>query len=141
MKLRIGPIEILDATWEDLDELIERYGGKVECSASVAGSDDPPTPEHVPRRRTNGGHAPSDHVVLERLLNAGNAGVPTQDLGEILGRRGKSIRPGLMSWALRIGLVTDKNIDPFEDTRVGSRRGARLKPSFQPVARELLNRL
>jgi hypothetical protein len=137
MKLRIGSIEILDATWEDLDELITRYGGKVE-GAPTAGDDDSPATEHSAPRRRNGGAAAGDRVVLERLIEAGNNGVPTQELGEILGRRGKSIRPGLISWAVRIGLVSDKILDPFEESRVGSRRAARLKPSLHHVAKELL---
>jgi hypothetical protein len=137
MKLRIGPIEIVDATFDDLDALIERYGIAFDHSPETEA-----TPGESARRRTNGGSATaSDRVVLERLIHAGNSGVPTQDLGEILGRRGKSIKPGLMAWALRINLITDKNIDPFEETRVGSRRGARLKASFHSVARELLSRL
>jgi hypothetical protein len=139
MKFRIGPIEILDATWEDLDELIGRYGNKVE--GAVGNDDDQLGQQDGTPKRRNGGTSAGDRVVLERLVNAGNLGLPTQELGEILGRRGKSIKPGLLDWARRINLVNDKNIDPFEDTRVGTRRGARLKPSFQSVARELLNRL
>jgi hypothetical protein len=139
MKIRIGPIEIVDPTWEEVDAIIERYGGRLEGTPAI-GDEPAGVPEPSGRRR-NGGATASARVVLERLIAAGNIGVPTQDLGEILGRRGKSIRPGLMAWALEIGLVSDRNIDPFEDTRVGSRRGARLKPSFQSVAKELLSRL
>jgi hypothetical protein len=137
MKIRIGQIEIIDPTPEEFDFIVSRYAGQVDSGGSENGH----SPEGA--RRRNGGTetAPGDRVVLERLIEAGNEGIPTQDLGEILGRRGKSIRPGLIGWAQRVGLVNDDSIDPFEDTRVGSRRGARLKPSFQPVARELLNRL
>jgi hypothetical protein len=137
MKIRIGALEIIDPSWEELEQLIQRFGGDFQSSDIDEGEN-----SELPRRRNGGASAAaSDRVVLERLISAGNAGIPTQELGEILGRRGKSIRPGLQAWAVRIGLLTDKNIDPFEETRVGSRRGARLKPSFQPVARELLNRL
>jgi hypothetical protein len=137
MKIRIGQIEIVDPTPEELDLIVSRYGGQLESGTAENGH----SPETSRRRNGGAETAPGDRVVLERLIDAGNEGMPTQDLGDILSKRGKSIRPGLLSWAQRVGLIGDKSIDPFEDTRIGSRRGARLKPSFQPVARELLNRL
>ena len=139
MKVRIGALEIVDPTWEELDDLIARYGGGI-----TATSDDAPDSEHSelprpsPRKNGGSGASASDRVVLERLVQAGSLGLPTQDLGEMLGRQGKSIRPGLLQWARRIGLTNDANIDPFQDIRVGTRRGARLKDSMQHVARELL---
>ena len=137
MKVKIGALEILDPTWEELDDLIARYGGDIAGSTS----DDPDAEHHSaqrPRKNGGGSASPSDRVVLERLVEAGAAGLPTQDLGEMLGRQGKSIRPGLLQWAKRIGLTNDANIDPFQETRIGTRRGARLKDSMQHVARELL---
>jgi hypothetical protein len=136
MKVKIGALEILDPTWEELDDLIARYGGII----AGAGGDDSEVEHHSPPARKNGGGraSPSDRVVLEKLVEAGAAGLPTQDLGEMLGRQGKSIRPGLLQWANRIGLTNDTSIDPFKETRVGTRRGARLRDSMLHVASELL---
>lgn len=135
VKVRIGALEICDPTWDELDRLIERYGGGFQLEAMTSVGD-----EVRPSRPIsgNGSSRPCDRVVLERLARAGVAGVPTQDVGEVLGRRGKSIRPGLIEWARRMGLVHDENIDPFEECRAGSRRGVRFKSSFQHVAEQLL---
>lgn len=139
MKIRIGAIEIVDATWEELEQIVERYGGGDHESPHEADDDDADRPP--PRRKNGNTTTPGDRVVLELLVSAGSSAVPTQELGDILGRRGKSIRPGLINWAMRVGLINDKNIDPFEEARAGSRRGARLKSSFLPVANELLSRM
>jgi hypothetical protein len=143
MKVRIGALEILDPTWEELAELVNRFGGAIvgdQAVASATENGDPPHPPS-PQRKNCGGVSTSDRVVLEQLVAAGSEGLPTQSLGEILGRQGKSIRPGLMEWARRIGLTNDANVDPFQEVRVGTRRGARLKDSLQHVAKELLKTL
>lgn len=138
MKVKIGLIEIIDPTMDELDVLIERYGGAIELTgASAAG---PHSDERRPNGQSHGSASPADRVVLERLVHASTTGVPTQEVGEVLGRRGKAIRPGLMNWAQRIGLVQEGGADPFEDCRAdGTRRGVRLKPSLVPVAQKLLN--
>lgn len=141
MKVRIGGLEIVDPTWEELDALIERYGVVVQGSSDEGGHQETQEAQRTSPRKNGGSLSPCDRVVLERLISAGAAGMPTQELGEMLGRRGKSIRPGLVEWAKRIGLTNDANMDPFQETRVGSRRGARLKDSLQHVAKELLRNL
>ena len=138
MKIKIGQLEITDVSMDELQALVARFGGSVEQGGNggPAGADGSGKP--------NGGNGtiperPSDRVVLERLVKAGTAGAPTQEVGEVLGFRGKSIKRGLLSWARRIGLVQDDGIDPFEDCRAdGTRRGVRLKASLVPVAQKLL---
>lgn len=137
MRIRIGALEIVDPTWEELESLIARYGGGITAADDSADAERPDQPRPGPRKN-GGGASTSDRVVLEQLVHAGASGLPTQLLGEMLGRQGKSIRPGLLQWAHRIGLTNDPSIDPFQETRVGTRRGARLKDSMQHVARELL---
>jgi hypothetical protein len=139
MKIKIGPVEVTDLTVDELYVLLDRYAGKTEASPdvtrTVADSTNRPAPGNGSGQ--SGGHA--DRVVLEKLVRSGNAGVPTQDLGEILGRRGKAIRGGLHEWAGRVGLIQDVTIDPFEECRAeGTRRGVRLKPSLLPVAERIL---
>lgn len=133
MKIRIGQLEILDATPEEIDQLIERYGGCLADTTESTGSS-----EIKPRRNGQTSYSTTDRVVLERLVNAGNDGAPTQEVGDVLGRRGKSTRRGLIEWAKRLGIVQDDAIDPFEDCRAGTKRGVRLKQSFLPVAQALL---
>jgi hypothetical protein len=126
MKIKIGLVEIVDPTMDELHELIERYGGDVEVSTATTGGS-AQKDRRVSGANGNGTASPADRVVLERLVHAGTAGVPTQEVGEVLSRRGKAIRRGLISWAQRIGLVQE-----------GTRRGVRLKPSLIPVAEKLL---
>ena len=141
MKLKIGPIEVSDLSLDELYALLDRYadGAELPGSQAIASADSTP---HADGGVGNGiGHSAShaDRVVLEKLVRSGNAGVPTQDLGEILGRRGRAIRGGLQSWAGRVGLVQDDGIDPFDDCRAdGTRRGVRLKASLLPVAEKIL---
>ena len=141
MKIKIGPIEVSDLSLDELYALLDRYADGAEL---------PGTPANVSKDGANhadggvgGGNGPAashaDRVVLEKLVRSGDAGVPTQDLGEILGRRGKAIRRGLQSWAVRVGLIQDDGIDPFDECRAdGTRRGVRLKASLLPVAEKIL---
>jgi hypothetical protein len=137
MKIRIGGLEIVDVSPEELDELIKRYGGAVlEPSPAVdSGKQHPTTHTHKVT-----GQGPADSVVLRKLVDAGALGVTTTELGEILGRRGKATRHAVRDWAKRVGLTTDDNIEVFEEARVGTQRGLRIKPSLLEVAKELLGR-
>jgi len=132
MKVRIGNLEITDITPEELDELVKRYGGAVPTTQDVAPT--PPTyNSHEPI-----GQGAADTVLLRKLVEAGSEGVTTIDIGDILRRRGKAARPALRDWAKRIGLAPDETIDVFEDARVGTQRGLRLKSSILDVARHLM---
>jgi len=132
MKVRIGALEIVDPTPEELDMLVAKYGGAIQAGSDAGQGNGGES--HSPRRSNT---SAKDRVVLDRLVAAGNTGVATQELGEILGRLGKSIRPGLIEWAHRIGLTHDANFDPFEECRTGSRRGIRLKSSLLSVAKQI----
>jgi hypothetical protein len=149
MKVSLDPstrrLEFEDLSWDDLDELVVRYGGTVNLGS---GSDSPESDEGerdfppggagVRRNNGNGQAYAADRVVLERLVSQGESGVPTQEIGEMLGRLGKSIRPALNDWSQRVRLIVDDTVDPFEECRCGNRRGVRLKSSMLHVARELL---
>jgi hypothetical protein len=43
-----------------------------------------------------------------------------------------------MDWALKIGLINDKQINPFEKSRPDGGRGWRLSDSFLQVARKMV---
>ena len=96
MKVKIGAIEISDVTAAELDALIKRYGkvpGGVPSSSAVAENGD-----------VGGAALSKDGIVLKRLIEAGNSGVKINDLGEILGKRGKAARGVIQKWSIRIGL-------------------------------------
>lgn len=141
MKIKIGPIEVSDLSLDEFYALLDRYADGAELSGTPAKTSADNTHNTDAGGGSGNGHSANhaDRVVLEKLVRSGSAGVPTQDLGEILGRRGKAIRGALQGWAGRVGLVQDDGIDPFEECRAdGTRRGVRLKPSLLPVAEKIL---
>lgn len=128
MNVKIGGLEITNVTPEDLDGLIKKYG-KLSLDHAA--------PKSAARAAAQGEHKgaglPVDSVVLKRLVEAGNQGVTTNDLGELLGRKGKATRGALKEWAVRVGLAADS----FEDCRVGTSRGVRIRPNLLEVAKLL----
>jgi len=109
MKVKIGALEVTVETFDELDELLKRYGGEpVSTDVQTSGN----------RKATSAvvkspGTTPADGVVLKKLVDAGTNGVPTNILGEILGKRGKGARGALRKWSKRIGLSSDENLDTF----------------------------
>lgn len=135
MKVRIGAIEISDVSLDELDELVKRYGTSTIQSADNEGNGSGDSKHRTHPKAGNSTHGnTTDTVVLRQFVEAGNQGVPTEHLGEMLGRRGKATRGAAREWAHRIGIVSDASIDPFEDTRVGTKRGLRIKPSLMAIA-------
>lgn len=133
MKVKIGNLEVTVDSLDELDELVNRYGNLAATSADEAGKTLKRTGDSHPV-----GAGAADTVLLKKLVEAGDAGVTTIDVGTILGRRGKAARPALKEWAKRVGLTTDDNLEPFEDARVGTQRGLRIIKSLQPVAEHIL---
>jgi hypothetical protein len=141
MKIKMGPIEISDLSLDELYALLDRYAEGAELPGLPANANRDNKNQDEGGGGNGNGHPAShaDRVVLEKLVRSGDAGVSTQDLGEILGKRGKAIRGGLHSWAGRVGLIQDDSIDPFDQCRAdGTRRGVRLKASLLPVAEKIL---
>ncbi len=137
MKVKIGNLEITVESLEELDKLVERYGGApIETGPQAGGS--PKASAAGAGGKAHIGNKPADGVVLQKLIDAGTNGVPTNVLGEILGKRGKGARGALRKWSKRVGLSSDDNLDTFEDCRSGTQRGIRLKASFLDVAKSLL---
>jgi hypothetical protein len=132
MKVKIGNLEITDVTPDELDELVKRYGGTGSGDAMI----EKPTAGGTSVSLPSGA---ADTVLLKKLVEAGAVGLTTIEVGDILGRRGKATRPALTEWATRIGLTSDENLEPFEDSRVGTQRGLRLKSSLLDVARHLMS--
>jgi hypothetical protein len=133
MKVRLGQLIFIDPTPEELDELVRRYGCEV---ANGEGDEDAAKPSKIGQKVAIEG--PRDSVVLRAFVEARSVGVPAKRIGSLLGRGGKATRGAARQWAARIGLTHDSNADPFEDCRVGTARGIRIKADLQDLAKELL---
>lgn len=128
-------IGISIGSWEELDELIQRYG--VEGPVVIQGSASQPPPK---TDRTNGSGvlAPLDRSLLENFVASGIRGVLSNQLGPALGTGGRGIRPALDAWARRIGLVTQDGVSAFETVKRLEGRGFRLTPVYLDAARSML---
>lgn len=131
MKIRIGKLEITLENMEELDALIERYGGEM-----VVGDSDQSNPQ-MPRHSSSGLDN-RDRVVLQTLVNAGQGGVLAAELGKMLGKRGRGLRGAAQRWALRARIITDANVSPFEETRIGTQRALRFDGAHLAIAKGLL---
>lgn len=138
MKVRIGAIEISDVTLDELDELVKRYGNSAIQPSDAKGSEPPSKPSGHPKSGSDHHGATADQVVLQKVVEAGSAGLPTNTLGEMLGRRGKATRGAARLWAQRMGIVNEGGVDPFEECRVGTQRGLRLRSSLLDIAKSHL---
>lgn len=117
-------------SWEELDEIVIRYGG-VDAG--------PPPEEKLKPPRTGGSSNPADRALLKQFVEGGNRGIATGTIGQALGKQGKSIRPALAEWSRRVGLA-DKDVVAFEANYRTDGRGYRLLPHFLRVAQDLLER-
>ncbi len=129
MKVRLGQLEFVDLSPEELDALVQRYGCVPDDDA------DRQTNVKAGQKTAEGG--PRDFVVLRAFVEAGTTGVPTTRIGSLLGRGGKAIRAAARLWAMRVGLTHGETSDPFEECRVGTSRGIRIKLDLQDLAKEL----
>lgn len=141
MKVRIGTLEVCDVTLDDLDELVKRYGGAVQAGGAGEGNSGAAaggTAHSGSSKAAGSGHHhgnTADTVILRKLVEGGSQGVPTADLGTMLGRRGKATRGAAQEWAHRMGIVGDAEMEAFEESRVGTQRALRLKPSLLDIAK------
>jgi hypothetical protein len=137
MKVHIGSLEITVENLEELDQLVQRYGGEQPSHRAV----DQPS-ENGSVQRANGGNSVAhDRVILGHLIEHADTGVHTNTLGDMLGRRGKAVKPALNQWAIKVRLMTEDGIDPFEKARPNGGRGWRLRATLLPIARQLLEEM
>lgn len=129
MRVRIGQLEIIDPTPEELDELVEKYGGFTGGEAT----------SKIQKPKTSN-DSPRDSVLLKTFVEAGMNGVAVNSAGGLLGRKGKAMRGAAREWAVRVGLSHDANSDPFDDCRIGTTRAIRIKGELLDLAKELLKK-
>lgn len=110
-------------SWEELDEILRRYGSSVGQPR-----DD--------RRLMD--LTEEDRSRLQLLLDAGPSGVPTKILSDRFGKRGKALYPALENWALRVGLRHEAQA-VFQGVRNAQGRGFRFKERFFRRAYLMLN--
>ncbi|HKQ48607.1 MAG TPA: hypothetical protein VJZ71_11100 [Phycisphaerae bacterium] len=131
MKVKIGNIEFSDLTPEELDEIVARYGSIELASAATSNLD---SSRSGSGRLTGAGHA--DTVLLHKFVESATTGLSTNEIAEMLQRRGRALPKAVEAWARRVGLK-EGTLDPFEYCRVGTKRHIRIKQSVLEVAKRL----
>lgn len=119
--------------WDELDELIQRYGGEVVIATAPPVSRSAANPS-IP------GFTPTDRALLERFIEEGSRGVLTSEITQLTGKQRKAIRPYLEGWTRKIGLVHDEGQTAFEQAKRFEGRAFRMTPPFLRVASQLLGR-
>lgn len=123
------------ASWEELDEIIQRYGSQMVVTLSGE-------PESTGRKTTSGSRAVAlshvDRALLRQFVDGGSRGVLNKDLAHVLGAPGRSIRPAIRAWSERIGLVNEGGASPFAPVMRADGRGYSLTNVSMRVARTIL---
>src|SRR2546422_7665224 len=81
-------IQVPISSWEELDELVEKYGGEALVVTTPQGDASRP-------KGRKSKLDPDDRSLLEAFVEGGPRGVPTGSIGPALGAHGKGIRPAL----------------------------------------------
>ena len=124
-------------SWEELKGLIETFSEEGDAIRVSGGGES--SMQDV-RRSPPSGLSPNNKVLIERFVDAGDHGVPTDYLGEVLGRRGKGVRPALERWSRELGLVTQDGTTAFDSTRTAQGRGFRMTEHYRRAASAMLGR-
>jgi hypothetical protein len=131
----IKGIGISVGSWEEMDEVVSRYGteGPVVIQGQ-AGAGDPGRPQ------ARGNLTAADQSVLQTFVDAGTRGVLTSQIGPAIGKRGKGIRPALDLWSRKIGLVDAEDVSAFESVKGTEGRGFRLTGVYLEAGKRMLGR-
>jgi len=125
----IRGVEIPVESWEELEEIVRRYGKG------------PQLKDPAPGRKgdlASSSLSHSDRSLLEQFVQREDRGVLNTQIGTALGREGKGIRPELDAWSRRIGLVTQEGASAFERVQTAQGRGYRLVGVYLQAARSML---
>ena len=133
----VGKIGIPVHDWEEMDEVIRRYGENVRVDSSEQTTQtEAPSPKQTSTRAAWLSH--TDRTILEQFVEGGSRGVTTSQIGPALGKQGKGIRVALESWSRKIGLVTEAGASAFEPIQRADGRGFRLLDVYLQAARSML---
>ena len=123
--VRVRGVEIVCESLDDVDTIVDRYGGESAAPAKRPASTAPSGPA-------------GDTALLLELVQASTTGLSSQKIGHMIGARGKGMPNALKRWAVRVGLTQDESNFPLEAARPDGGRGWRLKDGMVSVARHLL---
>lgn len=133
IRVRGIPIEV--ESWDDLDEVVKRYGNDAAPIELQSGEGKKGT---IGRASTTASLQTNDQVLLRQFIEKDGSGLFNEVIGTAIGARGKSIWPALRKWAVKIKLAESERAEVFERFNRTEGRGYKLKPHFLKVAHSLL---
>lgn len=133
IRVRGIPIEV--ESWDDLDEVVKRYGND---SSPIEIQPSELKKTAISRPHTHGHLQTNDQVLLKQFVEKDGSGVLNDVIGDALGARGKSIWPALRKWAVTIHMADSESAEVFERFNRTEGRGYKLRPHFLKVAHSLL---
>lgn len=80
----------------------------------------------------------TDKALLSLFYEGARRGLPNNHIAEVLGKRGKGMRPALEAWSRKIGLTSSGTVAAFEPMMRADGRGYRIKDSHMRVAKNIL---
>ena len=118
-------------SWNEVDELIKRYGTTGQLVIDTDQKRPHEQHEHVHL-------SPTDTGLLQLFVNGGTRGVRTKDIGDALGTSRRGIKPALDAWGRKIKLVDQAHAEAFEPVKRADGRGYRLLQVYVQSAKSLL---
>jgi hypothetical protein len=120
-------------SWEELDELIQRYGGDVGLSGVDLGAGGATRTRHLSHHLLT-----ADRAILQKFVERESKGLLNKDLGAFLVAEGKAIRPALRKWAIKIKLADSEDAKIFESFSRPDGRGYKLSSAYADIAKAIL---
>lgn len=80
----------------------------------------------------------TDKALLSQFYEGGRRGLPNNHIAEVIGKRGKGMRPALEAWSRKIGLASSGTVAAFEPMMRADGRGYRIKDSYMRAAKNIL---
>lgn len=133
--VRVGAVSIEVQSWEDLDEVVERYGGGMDRSDTGSNAN---KASETNKHRTN--LSQTDQALLEQFVDAADRGVLVTVIASALGKRGKGTGPALEAWSRKVGLVTEENASAFERHKRFDGRAYRMTGHYLRTAALILGK-
>lgn len=133
IRVRGIPIEV--ESWDDLDEVVKRYGNDATPIELHSGERKKGT---TGRASTSASLQTNDRVLLRQFIEKDGSGLLNEIIGTAIGARGKSIWPALRKWAVKITLAESESAEVFERFNRTEGRGYKLRAHFLKVAHSLL---
>ena len=101
------------------------------------------TAAQVPSRERGPSHAEltldhTDRTLLQQFAEAGNKGILSTQITQVLGKRGRGIPIALDEWSRRIGLVTQDGATAFQAFKRHGGRGFRMTEIYLRTAKSML---